>query len=71
VFVENRVPVYPATSALFIAKFDFQTSLHLDCAIGSGVKLIISGQFCTKCDFNLIQSTSYQLAQNSRGRPMY
>ena len=29
----------------------------------------IPGQFCTKCDFNLIQFTSYQLAQNSRGRP--
>ena len=32
-FGENRVPVHPATAALlavFIAKFDFQTSLHLD-----------------------------------------
>jgi hypothetical protein len=29
-FGKNRVPVYPA---------NFQTSLHLDCAIGSWVKL--------------------------------
>jgi hypothetical protein len=38
-FGENRVPVYPAAVAVFIAKFDFQTSVHLDCAIGSWVKL--------------------------------
>jgi hypothetical protein len=38
-FGENRVPVYAATAAVFIAKFDFQTSLPLDCAIGSRVKL--------------------------------
>lgn len=41
-FAENRVPVYLATAAMFIAKFfDFNP--------------------------NLIQFTSYQLAQNSRG----
>jgi hypothetical protein len=40
---ENRVQVYPATAAVFIAKFDFKTSLLLDCAIGSWFK--IPGQF--------------------------
>jgi hypothetical protein len=69
-FGENRVPVYPATVAVFIAKFDFQTSVHLDCAIGSWGQAKIPGQFCPKCDFNLIQFTLYQLAQNSRGRPV-
>jgi len=63
-FGENRVPFYPATAAVFIAKFDLQTSLHLDCAIGSWVKLKYPAN-TVPCDFNLIQSTSYQLAQNS------
>jgi len=69
-FEKNRVPVYPATAAVFIVKFDFQTSLHLDCAIGSWVKLKHPANSVPSAISNLIQFTSYQLAQNSRGRPV-
>jgi hypothetical protein len=50
-FGKNRVPVYPATAAAFIAKFDFQTSLLLIARLAPG-QAKIPGQFCTKRDFN-------------------
>ena len=69
-FEENRVPVYPATAAVFIAKFDFQTSLHVDLRdwlLGQAKIPPNSGPSA----MNLIQFTSNQLLQNSRGRPMH
>jgi hypothetical protein len=59
-FGEDRMPVYPANAAVFIAKFDFQTSLHLELRDWLLGQAKIPGQFCTKCYFNLIQFTSYQ-----------
>jgi hypothetical protein len=38
-FGKSERQVYPAATAGFIAKFDFQTSLHLNCAIGSWIKV--------------------------------
>jgi len=66
-FGENRVPVQPATAAVYcqILLPDFTAPWLRDWLLGQAK---IPGQFCTKCDFNLIQSTLYQLAQNSRGQ---
>jgi len=60
-FGENGVPAHPAAAAVFIAKFDFQTSVRLDRDWLLG-QAKIPDQFCTKRRFNLIQFTSYQLA---------